>query len=253
MGEAIGDHGCDCLGLQGRWITVPKGVSGGLREVEVATAISKEIRRRLTESGEKINRDGKLHTGVAGVFHVCTEKTAKITNLIGTWEVIQCGALYANLPWGPDAGWVLGAFAVVAGWGWVLRLGCCCGGLVVFWELGLCPVLGGLGCSCLSFCSAVLGVPAAPVLEGVSFSFLKHDLACVLCEELVICCCSWGERPGGVFISDVRSLNGLGVAVVAFNVAGFYFLQLGMACVQLGYACLELFLQLRALGAGGEV
>ncbi|KAL6982457.1 hypothetical protein U1Q18_044220, partial [Sarracenia purpurea var. burkii] len=28
-GEAVGDHGCDCLGMQGRWITVPKGDSGG--------------------------------------------------------------------------------------------------------------------------------------------------------------------------------------------------------------------------------
>ncbi|KAL6969837.1 hypothetical protein U1Q18_029550, partial [Sarracenia purpurea var. burkii] len=33
-GEAVGDHGCDCLGMQGRWITVPKGDSGGLRRFQ---------------------------------------------------------------------------------------------------------------------------------------------------------------------------------------------------------------------------
>ncbi|KAL6992594.1 hypothetical protein U1Q18_010705, partial [Sarracenia purpurea var. burkii] len=35
-GEAVGDHGCDCLGLQRWWITVPKGDSGGcFRSVQI--------------------------------------------------------------------------------------------------------------------------------------------------------------------------------------------------------------------------
>ncbi|KAL6980796.1 hypothetical protein U1Q18_022435 [Sarracenia purpurea var. burkii] len=40
-GEAVGDHGCDCLGLQGRWITVPKGDSGGFfRSVQIKNPTS---------------------------------------------------------------------------------------------------------------------------------------------------------------------------------------------------------------------
>ncbi|KAL6977000.1 hypothetical protein U1Q18_025787 [Sarracenia purpurea var. burkii] len=59
-GEAVGDHGYDCLGLQGRWITVPKDLGSAKvldhRTATTFVAASTRLRKlpaNKEESGER--------------------------------------------------------------------------------------------------------------------------------------------------------------------------------------------------------